>query len=1168
MAAVDWRAVAEQVRVARRDCELIWRQICKDNYIAGHHRTATAMQSAGHDIWPDAIASGFRDHQSTSQTTAATTTTTTTRDKLHDQSRKLMAASRAARLTSQPGKTTMRPFAWLFCISISQLLLLGPVACETCNSPPDSLDRIDCHPEREANESECLRRGCCWLPAATTSNDQPSCFFPADFNCYEIKKVAEENDQEQTEEKLDDEGTTMHDYYEPGVDKNLDMPTGGRQQSSNSVLDSSERRRRSRSRSRSRKSLSWLLERRPDCPASGFHDDAKRLRLELNVYGRFMVNIKISEPDRLRFEPKLPEISLPDLADAAFDGVDGVQTEFGNQTSSNNNYYKEDESSPADNVFFGGENGGLMRVELHSAGSTLRVIHQQSAKVLFEIQLQKLVYSRRFIQLPTKLGSSLLYGLGLHMGESLLKNKTNTYTMFNYGHPPQSDGRSAYASYPFYLNIAQTSTATDRSLLATGALMLNSNAMDVVLQRSAGDEDDRSGVTWRLVGGLVDLFLFAGPEPHDVVQQYQSLVGRPTLPPAWALGYHQSRLNYRQLLQIKQAWAGARSAGIPVESFWTDLDFLHHSTSYTLSDPPELAELVRILQDQFGMHYMALADPTLSLLEDPANYEALKLAISMDLFAYDSRPDGESAPAVVRGWPDRCGLLDFTNAEIVPYLVRVLRDYRGQVNFDGLWLDMNEPEVFANEKLNLAADNTGRACPHDEQLQYWPGDRNLNDRTLCMAAEFEAGKHFDVHNLYAFYQSKAHHEALRALNSSRRPFLVSRGQFVGQGKYSGSWLGDLSSSFEHMRWSLLATIESNWMGQPMVGADICGFFGSTSEELCARWFSLGAFYPLARNHNDGTSRDQDPGSLGEDVQRAARVALLKRYSLLPFLYSLFYRNHLEGEPVVSSTIFSFFDRFGQADLSRLSTLEDQLVWGRSLVVAPVLEQGLTSRSVHLPAGRWYDVSIGLPGSEQEEPNSEQSSWPKAIWTDADLWEEKVAQLRRPLDCERPLDGCLWDNQYSPIGSVNLFLRGGSILPTFRNVSHTKSINELWSGAAFFLEVALDENASATGELFWDSGESVPESNRYNEVNFWATHDRLTMVMVKDDYKRALKFEGFVVYGVKQLDSTPPTRIYRNVRLVYKYDSRKSVLTCLFKSPAGNSDEYLLLERYDNLIIKW
>lgn len=92
-------------------------------------------------------------------------------------------------------------------------------------------------------------------------------------------------------------------------------------------------------------------------------------------------------------------------------------------------------------------------------------------------------------------------------------------------------------------------------------------------------------------------------------------------------------------------------------------------------------------------------------------------------------------------------------------------------------------------------------------------------------------------------------------------------------------------------------LEFNMFGIPYIGADICGFFNPTTEELCQRWMELGAFYPFSRNHNTIGMPSQDPG-IWPSVASASKTALNIRYRLLPYLYTLFYHSHTKGSTVI------------------------------------------------------------------------------------------------------------------------------------------------------------------------------------------------------------------------------------------------------------------------------
>ena len=129
----------------------------------------------------------------------------------------------------------------------------------------------------------------------------------------------------------------------------------------------------------------------------------------------------------------------------------------------------------------------------------------------------------------------------------------------------------------------------------------------------------------------------------------------------------------------------------------------------------------------------------------------------------------------------------------------------------------------------------------------------------------------------------------------------------------------------------------NLFGIPLVGADICGITGNTTVELCARWSALGAFYPFSRNHNSDNSIEQDPAALGPIVTAAAKTALEWKYSLLPYLYTLFFKAHTVGDTVVRPLFFEF-----PRDSKSYEMSETQFMWGPVLMIVPTLEENATT----------------------------------------------------------------------------------------------------------------------------------------------------------------------------------------------------------------------------------
>jgi lysosomal alpha-glucosidase len=147
----------------------------------------------------------------------------------------------------------------------------------------------------------------------------------------------------------------------------------------------------------------------------------------------------------------------------------------------------------------------------------------------------------------------------------------------------------------------------------------------------------------------------------------------------------------------------------------------------------------------------------------------------------------------------------------------------------------------------------------------------------------------------------------------------------------------------------------NMFGIPLVGADICGFNGNTTVELCQRWQELGAFYPFSRNHNSLGMIDQDPAAFSEAFIASSRMALLVRYQLLPLYYTLFFRAALNGTTVVRPLFFEFpNDR-------TTYQIDWQFLIGESLMVSPVLSANTTHLLAYFPKARWYVLFFSIDG---------------------------------------------------------------------------------------------------------------------------------------------------------------------------------------------------------------
>lgn len=278
-------------------------------------------------------------------------------------------------------------------------------------------------------------------------------------------------------------------------------------------------------------------------------------------------------------------------------------------------------------------------------------------------------------------------------------------------------------------------------------------------------------------------------------------------------------------------------------------------------------------------------------------------------------------------------------------------------------------------------------------------------------------------------------------NDTTRPFLLSRSTFAGSGQYMGHWTGDIFSNWEDLRLSVADVLNFQMFGISYSGADICGFVGNTTEELCTRWMELGAFYPFARNHNSETTIDQEP-YLWKTTAEASRIALGIRYSLLPYFYTLFDESHKQGTGVWRPLVFEY-----PQHVADFSDNDRQFLVGTDILVSPVLLENSVTVDAQFPPGLWYD------------------------WYDYSLINSTSSSELVKLT--------------APLMHIPVHIRGGSILPTKSPKLLVKDTYE----TPYNLIIALDEKSQATGRLYIDDGHSL-QVDAASNVNLIFTNSSL------------------------------------------------------------------------------
>jgi len=430
-------------------------------------------------------------------------------------------------------------------------------------------------------------------------------------------------------------------------------------------------------------------------------------------------------------------------------------------------------------------------------------------------------------------------------------------------------------------------------------------------------------------GGELDYYLFAGPTPAAVLEQLTRLTGRPALPPLWALGYHQSRWSYANADEVAAIAAEFRERDLPLDAIHLDIDYMRGFRVFTW-DPERFPDPAALMQglDARGIKAVAIIDPG-AKRDETGGYPVADEGLRHDYFIRNA--DGSLFSGYV--WPGESLFPDFARSDVRGWWGEQHRDLL-DAGVDGIWDDMNEPAIV------------------DRPFEHTPLREHPVPLDAPQGADHEHTTHAEVHNCYGALMARATHEGMRRLQPQRRPFVLTRSAYTGSQRHALTWMGDNTSRWEDLALSLPQLASMGLVGMPHVGVDIGGFWRNGFGDLYARWIEAGAFYPFMRTHTAAGTRRQEPWSFGPDVEAVAREALRLRYRLLPYLYTLAHLAHRTGAPLLRPLVYEFPD---QSDLYHV---EDQVMLGPWLMVAPVTEPGVRRRLVRRPPGVWYDFWTG------------------------------------------------------------------------------------------------------------------------------------------------------------------------------------------------------------------
>jgi alpha-D-xyloside xylohydrolase len=415
--------------------------------------------------------------------------------------------------------------------------------------------------------------------------------------------------------------------------------------------------------------------------------------------------------------------------------------------------------------------------------------------------------------------------------------------------------------------------------------------------------------------GGVDYHVIYGPDLDAVVAGYRSLTGQAPMMARWTWGLWQSKERYQTQSETLSIVDRYRAAGIPLDTIVQDWQYwppgAWGSHQFDPARFPDPAGLVESVHDRHA-HIVISVWPRFDLTT--ANHDELKGAGALFEPVFSN-----VYPAGQGRWYDA-----WSAKGRAIYWDQIMR-HLGRLGFDGWWLDGSEAELGGQ-----------------------PGQMAVLDTA--------AGPGAEVYNSYPLLHTTAVHDGMRRSIPGKRVVILTRSAYAGQQRNAAiTWSGDIAGTWDSLARQIPAALNFSLSGVPYWSADVGGFFGGDPSdkayaELFTRWYQFAVFNPMFRVH--GTGAGKEPWAFDPATEQRLIAYAKLRYRLLPYIYATSWRVTSRADTMMRPLVMDFQDDVAAR------RIRDQYMFGRSLMVSPVVQPSTQARTVYLPKGVWYDFWTG------------------------------------------------------------------------------------------------------------------------------------------------------------------------------------------------------------------
>lgn len=555
--------------------------------------------------------------------------------------------------------------------------------------------------------------------------------------------------------------------------------------------------------------------------------------------------------------------------------------------------------------------------------------------------------------------------------------------------------------------------------------------------------DNLEGTSFKSdVGDCIDYYFMYGGNADGVIANMRDLTGRAPMFPLWTFGYWQSKERYKTQNELVDVVRQYRKLNVPIDGIiqdwqywgnnylWNAMEFLN----VDFPNPQKMVNDVHNLKAHMIISIWNSFGPQTKQYRELDKINALLNFKTWPPSGSDKWPPNLDYPSGVR-------VYDPYNPAARDIFWKYLKNML-VLGIDGWWMDSSEPD----------------------HLDFKPSD--FDDRTYL-------GSFRKVRNAFPLMTVGGVYSHQRAVDSSKRIFILTRSAFAGQQRYgANTWSGDVTASWSALRNQIAAGLNFSLNGIPYWNSDIGGFFLSRFRrrlddpeyrELYVRWLEFGAFTPMMRSHGTDAPREiYNFGQKGNKYYDAIEKYINLRYRFLPYIYSTSWDVTSNHSSMMRALMMDFPNDKKALDIN------DEYMFGKSLLVSPVTNamyvkpnvserdtiqvedfSTIKSKETYLPAGTdWYD-----------------------FWTG-----EKISGGNKVM-------------KLTPLDIIPLYVKAGSIIPVGPSVQYAEEKN--WDN----LEIRIYPGANGQFVLYEDENDNYNyEKELYSTITFNWDDSKKTLII--------------------------------------------------------------------------